>query len=92
MQIRQGDVNIQLLEEDSDDDVITVVAPRERELEVLCRQVNNAFIRRLALDFRLEDLSLPYYLRANSDDLRCRVRTLYLKDTDPTGESGGRWP
>lgn len=55
-----------------------VVNPREHELETLMHRVNNAFIHRLGFSFMLDDLHLPYYLRANANDLQCRVGVLNI--------------
>ncbi|KAH7699308.1 hypothetical protein AAVH_33587, partial [Aphelenchoides avenae] len=66
---------------EDDEDGFEVVAPAEADLETLFRRVNNAFIRRLVIDFLPKDLPLPYYLWANADDLQCQIRALSFRAT-----------
>lgn len=57
------------------------MAPDEQDLEAVFHRFSNAFIRRLTLDFVLEDLPLPYYLRANANDLQCEISVLRVGAT-----------
>lgn len=49
--------------------------PRPENLEMVCRRVDNAFIRRLELGFDPENRALLRSLRANADELQCHVGT-----------------
>lgn len=79
MQVIYSGVYIRLLEEDRH--WLDAAAPGEQELELLFHRVNNAFVYRLRLSFCREVLPLPYYLRANADDLQCRLGTLQIAAT-----------
>lgn len=46
--------------------------------ETLSRRVNNAFVHRLRLDFRVANLPLLYHLRANADNLQCQTKVLHV--------------
>lgn len=50
----------------------------EQELQMRLNRVNNAFVRQLTLSFRLEDLALLRYLRANAGNMQCRIGTVRL--------------
>lgn len=62
-------------------DEVSVVNPGERDLEILFRRVNYAFIRRLSLNFRRGSLVFPYYLAANASALHCQIRALRIDGT-----------
>lgn len=66
---------------EGDRDEITMVAPRDEDLEEIFHRVNNAFIARLELNFHEENLRLPYHLRANADVLQCQIGALCIEDT-----------
>ncbi|KAH7699168.1 hypothetical protein AAVH_33729, partial [Aphelenchoides avenae] len=70
-----GFVLVRLFE---DDDSIIVARPNNRPLEMLFHRFNNAFVFRLAINFRQMDLPLLHYLRANASDLQCRIRALHI--------------
>ncbi|KAH7702489.1 hypothetical protein AAVH_30352, partial [Aphelenchoides avenae] len=50
-----------------------------QQLEMIFHRVNNTFIYRLELSFLVQDLPLPYCLRANADDLQCTIRVLRIE-------------
>ncbi|KAH7712783.1 hypothetical protein AAVH_19857, partial [Aphelenchoides avenae] len=54
------------------------LVPCDEDVEVLFHCVNNAFIYRLTLDFRPENLPFFAYLRANANELQCQVGALII--------------
>lgn len=78
MQIHLGNAHIRLAENEGRR--IKVVATTEKRLKMLFHRFNNAFIHRLELSFRPQDLVLPYYLQAKADELQCQVRVLCISD------------
>lgn len=81
MHVYAGRVRIQLLEDELYADMIHVTAPGEQELETIFYRVNNAFVHRLALSFLREDIPVPYYLRANANELQCQIGVLCTEET-----------
>lgn len=59
-------------------EVISVRAFYERDLETPFRRLKNAFVHRLILSFGTENLPVLYYLRGNANDLQCRVSVLRI--------------
>lgn len=83
LQIVHAYVRIQLF---NDVDDAMVGASGEEDLQMIFRRVNNAFVHRLALSFRSENLPFLYHLRANSNDLQCRVKALHIENVDNAAE------
>lgn len=52
----------------------------EEDLQTILYGLNNAFIHRLAFDFRQPNLPLLEYLKANASDLHCQVGALHMQD------------
>lgn len=79
LQTADGRVYVQLLEEDYN---ATVIVGQDRQyMEMLFHRVNNAFVRRLTLSFDRSHLALPYFLRANANELQCQVGALRVEST-----------
>lgn len=51
---------------------------QDQALGMLCHRLNNAFVRRMTLDFWADSLPVIYSLRANDKDLQCRLGTLHI--------------
>ncbi|KAH7709225.1 hypothetical protein AAVH_23516 [Aphelenchoides avenae] len=81
LQVGRNNVRIRLRETDK--------AVRGKQArEELFDRVNNAFVDRLVLSFRRENLSVLHGLRARVDDLQCQIRALRV--TDAVEEDGNK--
>lgn len=72
------DVRIRLMKDQYVHHFDSTLATGEQDPEMLYHRINNAFIERLALSFRQRALCHLKYLRANAEDIQCKIGTLRI--------------
>lgn len=56
----------------------------EHDTEAVFHRLNNAYIERLTLSFRQDDVVLLHYMRASFDLLQCRIHALHIRKPEAT--------